>query len=234
VSFGSTSCSRKYLPTFLIEDYQDKIDEDGMAKLATLQRLTKHMEDLIDTLLHFSRVGRVDLAFEETDLNQVLSTVMESLQVRLDEVGVDIRTSESLPTIQCDQARIGEVFRNLVTNAMKYNDKSEKWIEIGVADGSASDISPESDSGDTDNNTDDVGGQHVFYVRDNGIGIPEKHMDSIFRIFKRLHGRDKFGGGTGAGLTIAKKIVERHGGKIWVESVSGQGATFKFTLGKAA
>jgi len=72
----------------------------------------------------------------------------------------------------------------------------------------------------------------VFYVRDNGIGIKEKNLDSIFRIFKRLHGRDKFGGGTGAGLTITKKIVERHEGKLWVESTYGEGTTFFFTLAK--
>ena len=72
----------------------------------------------------------------------------------------------------------------------------------------------------------------MFYVRDNGIGIKEKNLDSIFRIFKRLHGRDKFGGGTGAGLTITKKIVERHEGKLWVESTYGEGTTFFFTLAK--
>ena len=215
--------------TFLIEDYQGTIDEDGMAKLATLQRLTQRMEKLIDTLLEFSRVGRVDLAFEETDLDQVLSDVMESLRVRLDEIGIDVRTPAPLPMVQCDRARIGEVFRNLVTNAMKYNDKPDKWIEIGVADNDLGD-------GELEAKGDDVSakGQFVFYVRDNGIGIPEKHMNSIFRIFKRLHGRDKFGGGTGAGLTIVKKIVERHGGRVWVESTYGEGTTFKFTLEKAA
>ena len=86
------------------------------------------------------------------------------------------------------------MFRNLIINAMKYNDKPEKWIEIGWRRGRRP-------------------APPVFYVRDNGIGIPEKHHDAVFRIFKRLHGRDKFGGGTGAGLTIVKKIVERHHGQ---------------------
>ena len=105
---------------------------------------------------------------------------------------------------------MGEIFANLIVNAVKYNDKPQKWIEIGT--------------------TRDGGEAPVFYVRDNGIGIPEKHHDAVFRIFKRLHGRDKFGGGTGAGLTIVKKIVERHHGRIWLESSPGEGTTFFFTL----
>ncbi len=106
--------------------------------------------------------------------------------------------------------RVAEVFRNLITNAIKYNDKPGKWIEIGCQQVTA--LPP------------------VFYVRDNGIGIPEKHFEAVFRIFKRLHGRNKFGGGAGAGLTIVKKIVKRHGGRVWIESTPGQGTTFKFTL----
>lgn len=215
--------------TFLIEDYQDKIDENGVNKLHTLQRLSQRMENLIDTLLHFSRVGRVDMANQETDLNEVLADVIETLHVTLNESGIDIRTPNPLPIIYCDRARIGEVFRNLITNAMKYNDKPKKWIEVSVEDNA-----PQDNLLKTNSNKQIVDNRYVFYVQDNGIGIPEKHIDSIFRIFKRLHGKNKFGGGTGAGLTIVKKIVERHGGNVWVESTHGQGSTFKFTLGEAA
>ena len=120
--------------------------------------------------------------------------------------------------------KIGEVFRNLITNAMKYNDKLERWIEIGHG----------VDLGlDARKNTElepFVGRHTVFYVRDNGIGIREKHFDAIFRIFKRLHARDEFGGGTGVGLTIVKKIIERHGGQIWIDSERAKGACFYFTL----
>jgi signal transduction histidine kinase len=197
--------------SFLLEDYADKLDEEGRSKLETLTRLTRRMETLIDSLLHYSRLGRVDLAIDRIDLNQVVAEVLESLGITLRQSGTEVRIPRPLPCVRADRARVGEIFHNLVVNAVKYNDKERKWVEIGFFD-------PEE------------GWPQVFYVRDNGIGIPEKHFESVFRIFKRLHARDKFGGGTGAGLTIVKKIVERHSGKIWVESTPGEGTTFYFTL----
>lgn len=205
--------------TFLLEDYGDKFDAEGRAKLQTLPRLTQRLETFIDSLLHVSRVGRSDLAVAETDLNNPLAEVLDTLHIRLQECGVEVRVPRPLPRVVCDRVRIVEVFRNLISNAMKYNDKDEKWIEIGYADGRETDQA-------------DGAGRSaiVFYVRDNGIGIREKHLDAVFRIFKRLHGRDKYGGGTGAGMTIVKKIIERHDGRIWIESTLGVGTTFYFTL----
>ncbi|MDZ8024325.1 MAG: ATP-binding protein [Nostoc sp. DedQUE11] len=196
---------------FLIEDYGEILNEEGKEKLRTLIRLTQRMEDLIDSLLHFSRLGRVDLSMQHTDINSVVKRNLDLLSARIEEMGVEIRIPRPLPTVYCDRVQVGEVFNNLIANAIKYNDKPEKWIEIGY-------IEPASPAPVT------------FYVRDNGIGIREKHFEAIFRIFKRLHGPSKYGGGTGAGLTITKKIVERHGGKIWVESTYGEGTTFYFTL----
>jgi signal transduction histidine kinase len=198
---------------FLLEDYADKLDDDGRSKLETLMRLTKRMETLIDSLLQFSRLGRVDLAMDRVDLNQIVAEVLDSLAITLQEEKVEVRVPRPLPKVHADRVRVGEIFANLVVNAVKYNDKPQKSIEIGTQNGSAPGGDPP-----------------VFYVRDNGIGIPEKHYDAVFRIFKRLHGRDKFGGGTGAGLTIVKKIVERHHGRIWLESSPGEGTTFYFTL----
>lgn len=193
---------------FLIEDYGEILNEEGKSKLKTLIRLTQRMEDLIDSLLHFSRLGRVDLSMQSTDINSVVRRILDLLSARIEEI--EIRIPRPLPTVYCDRIQVGEVFNNLITNAIKYNDKAEKWIEIGYID------KPHQ--------------PQTFYVRDNGIGIREKHFESIFRIFKRLHGPSKYGGGTGAGLTIAKKIVERHRGKIWVESNYGEGTTFYFTF----
>lgn len=195
--------------SFLLEDYAGKLDAEGRSKLETLMRLTRRMETLIDSLLHYSRLGRVDLAIDRVDLNEIVAEVLDSLAITLKQEETEVRIPRPLPTVRCDRARVGEIFSNLVVNAMRYNDKPRKWIEIGVIDGEE---------------------LPVFYVRDNGIGISEKHHDAVFRIFKRLHGRDKFGGGTGAGLTIVKKIVERHQGRIWLESSPGEGTTFFFTL----
>ena len=220
--------------SFLIEDYGDKLDGEGLAKLETLQRLTQRMDTLLDSLLDTARVGRLEFAIQETNLNELLAEVLDSVRISLRERGVEVRTAKPLPTLRCDRVRIGEVLRNLITNAMKYNDRPQKWIEIGTF---APNRPLKNGTGSETNPNDQQAGRGqpaiALYVRDNGIGIREKHYGSIFRIFKRLHARDKFGGGTGVGLTIVKKIVERHGGRIWVESKYGEGTTFYFTLAEA-
>ncbi|HEY9845279.1 MAG TPA: ATP-binding protein, partial [Candidatus Caenarcaniphilales bacterium] len=208
--------------SFLIEDYADILNEEGNSKLQTLVRLTQRMEDLIDSLLHFSRLGRVELLMQWTNLNELLRNVVDVLSISLKETAVDIRIPRPLPVIRCDRVQVGEVFSNLISNAIKYNDKTDKWVEIGWLD-----AVPGSEQAHLEEK---AGQTIVFYVRDNGIGIREKHLDTIFRIFKRLHAPNRYGGGTGAGLTIAKKIVERHNGKIWVESTYGEGSTFYLTL----
>lgn len=195
---------------FLMEDYGEIIDTQGKEKLFTLIRLTQRMEDLIDSLLHFSRLGRVDLSMQATDVNEIVHRILDMLGGRIEETEVEIRIAQPLPVVYCDRIQIGEVFSNLIANAIKYNNKAHKWIEIGYLHHPPLPV--------------------TFYVRDNGIGIREKHFEVIFRIFKRLHSPNKYSGGTGAGLTIAKKIVERHGGKIWLESTYGEGTTFYFTL----
>jgi chemotaxis family two-component system sensor kinase Cph1 len=198
---------------FLIEDYADVLQAEGVSKLQTLVRLTQRMEDLINSLLHFSRLGRVELTLQKTDLNELVNSVIDILNISLKETEVDIRLPRPLPSVYCDPVQMSEVFSNLISNAIKYNNKPNKLVEVGFLDTALN--KPE---------------YIVFYVKDNGIGIKEKHFDAIFRIFKRLHPLNKYGGGTGAGLTIAKKIVERHNGEIWVKSTYGEGSTFYFTL----
>ncbi len=202
---------------FLLEDYQEQLDAEGLGRLTTIQQLCNRMEQQMEALLHYSRVGRTELAVGETDLTELVKDVLALLGPRLEQEQVEVRLPRPLPTLCCDRVRVVDLYTNLITNAMKYNDKVEKWIEIGYREA----LSEEPDSGEA---------VPVLYVRDNGIGIPEKDREAVFTMFRRLHGREHYGGGTGAGLTIARRIVERHGGKIWIESEPGLGTTFCFTL----
>jgi chemotaxis family two-component system sensor kinase Cph1 len=197
----------------LREDYADKLDQPGREKLATISRLSQRMDDLLDALLEYSHVGRVDLSNTEIDLNDIVAEALDLLRQRIEAAGVKVRIPRTLPVVKGDRMRVVAVFMNLISNAIKYNDKPDKSVEIGFED-------PE------------PGGLPVLYVRDNGIGINEKHFALIFQIFRRLHSREAFGGGSGAGLTIAGKIIERVGGRIWLKSIPNEGTTFYFTLGK--
>ena len=212
--------------TFLLEDYGDKLGEDGSHKLETLMRLTQRMEDLIESLLHYSRCGRAELQFEPVNVAEVVDSVVEMIKIG-QMVTVEFRISRPLPIVQCDRTQLAEIFTNLISNGIKYNDRDSKSIEIGYI---LPTESPESLPADLQIDR----SQTIFFVKDNGIGIRAKHLDNIFKIFKRLHPANKYGGGTGAGLTIAKKIVERHGGKLVVTSIFGAGSTFYFTLGSRA
>lgn len=218
--------------SFLLEDYGNILNEDAIAKLQTLMRLTERMEDLIESLLHFSRLGRAEMSMQSTDLQERLQSVIDVLRVSK-ATPIDIRIPKPLPRIVCDRVQVSELFTNLITNAIKYNDNVDKWVEIGFFNALEMSSSPTNlPELPSDIIIDEKKPQSalIFYVKDNGIGIRDRHLETIFRIFKRLHSQSEYGGGTGAGLTIAKKIVERHGGKIWVKSVYGEGSTFYFTL----
>ncbi|MDB5102618.1 MAG: cph1 [Fibrobacteres bacterium] len=199
---------------YLATDFGEKLGEAGMGRVNTISRLAERMESLIHSLFEFSRLGKVHLSRGKVDLDKIVEDVLERLSVSIEEHKAVVTIARPLPTVECDRIRVGEIFSNLISNALKYNDKAEKRIEIGFQAGSdpASDAIP------------------VFFVKDNGLGIPERHFDTVFKMFKRLHGRDQFGGGAGAGLAIVRKIVGTHGGRIWLESEPGHGTTFYFTL----
>ena len=210
--------------TFLIEDYGDKLGADGTHKLATLLRLTQRMENTIDSLLHYSRLGRAELVRQPVDLNEIVENVIEMMKISQPSP-VQFQIPRILPTVTGDLTLITELFTNLISNGIKYHERDPKSIEIGYI------LPTESDERVPEmlNRS-----RCVFFITDNGIGIRTRHFENIFKIFKRLHPASKYGGGTGAGLTIAKKVVERHGGKIAVVSVLGEGSTFYFTLGASA
>ena len=211
--------------SFLIEDYGEILDEAGIDKLNTLMRLANRMEDLINSLLHYSRLGRAELQMRPVDLNDLVAGVLDVIRASARDKRVTFEIPRPLPTVNCDRTQVNELFTNLISNGIKYNKKEEKIIKIGYLD-EQDPIARQKMA----EYADDTPTKTIFYVRDNGIGIREKHLESIFRIFKRLHGQKQYGGGTGAGLTIAKKIVERHGGEIWVQSIFKEGSTFYFTL----
>ncbi len=204
------------LAAFLLEDYKNKLDEQGIKKMQRLIYVSKRMELLIRDLLYFSEIGRSGLAVQEADPNAMIDEIRLMLESLLKERNASISVAKPLPHIVCDKVRMTEVFRNLITNAVKYNDKPEKLVEVGFLEAADTAEGPE---------------KNVFYVKDNGNGIPPEHHEDIFRIFKRLQGQteDKEGG-TGVGLTFVKKIIEHYGGRIWLESKPQEGTVFYFTV----
>ncbi len=204
---------------FLHEDYAKKLDQEGVSRLLRLGYLCQRMEHLIDDLLYYARIGRQELGIQATDLNTVIGDIAAMSETTLRESNASIVILHELPQISCDKPRITEVFRNLISNAVKYNISRQKLVEIGYyADMEAKGRIQ----------------TQVFYVKDNGIGIAQEFHEDIFRIFKRLNAEDEDKKGTGVGLTFVRKIVERHGGRIWLDSVPGEGTTFYFTIAQGA
>lgn len=196
-------------------------DEKDRTKLDRMRRLALRMDGLLESLLHFSQVGTADSILETVDLNEIVAEAV--LMVGQPVQGqLELAVPRLLPTIQCNRAWCREIFVNIVSNALKYSDSALKRVEVGSIAAIESHPRPGCPQGSQ---------QHtIYYVSDNGIGIPAKQFAQIFKLFKRLHGRDEYGGGTGAGLTVARKLVERHHGKLWLDSLPGKGTTFYFTL----
>lgn len=201
---------------FLQEDYEELLGESGLKRITRINFLCQRMEKLVDNLLYYSRLGRHELAIVKTDLNQVVAKVKELSFSEDTGSYADISIPLPLPTVVCDKNKITELFRNLISNGIKYNNKEHKTIEIGVTEK----VNPSTEEMEA----------NVFYVQDNGIGIDEKFFADVFRIFKRLNEEDDTVRGSGVGLTFVKKIIERHEGSIWLESELGMGTTFYFTL----
>ncbi|MFC1601110.1 PAS domain S-box protein [Candidatus Sumerlaeota bacterium] len=198
----------KNMSQFLAEDCADQLDARGCDYLQRLQDSVTLMSQLIDDLLHLSHISAMkpEPALIETDaiIEKVLSILKPS-------ANVEVRYSRELPAITCTPAKIEQVFLNLISNGIKYNDREKIEIEIGHIL--------------RDN-------EFLFYVKDNGIGIDKQYQYRIFQLFQRLHKRNEYDG-TGIGLTIARKVVQEHGGRIWFESEEGVGTTFFFTIPKS-
>ena len=191
----------------LSKRYKGKLDADADEFIGYALDGALRMRRLIDDLLSFSRVGTRGAAFAPTEVNGVLDRALANLKLLIEETGATV-TRNGLPTVSADPGQLEHLFLNLVSNALKFRGSTPPDIRI-------------------------AGVRHerewLLSVRDNGIGIDPQYFERIFIIFQRLHGKNEYPG-TGLGLAICKKIVERHGGRIWVESAPGQGATFYFTM----
>ena len=192
----------------LIEQrYADVLDEDGEEFLEYAVDGADRMREMIEGLLEYSRVGSRGEPLEPVDLDDVLEDVLADLRIRIRETDAEI-TVESLPRVLADRSQLQQVFQNLLGNAIEYSGDGPPRITVAA-----------------DRRND----EYVISVRDAGIGIDPAESDRVFELFGRLHTRDKHEG-TGIGLALVERIVERHGGEIWVDSAPGEGATFSFTL----
>lgn len=197
------------------------VDEKDRGKLDRMLGLTRRMDGLLDSLLHFARVGKMGETLELVDLNEVVADAIEMVG-RPAGTEMEFVVPRALPLTQCNRAWCREIYVNLLSNAVRYSDSASRRIDIGFIAADEIHLRPGCPPGSS---------QHaIFYVADNGLGIEAKYFEQIFKLFKRLHGRDDYGGGAGTGLTIVRKLVERHGGKVWLDSAPGVGTQFFFTL----
>lgn len=190
---------------------------------------TGRMQQLIEDLLTYSRAGRMTESFEATSCEQLVKEAMASLENAISQSEARI-TCDRLPTVMADPVQLEQLFQNLLDNALKYCQHRTPQIHISamLQPAPSSDSKSQAKNGDRSADGPDES-EWVFSVKDNGIGINREHFDRIFMIFQRLHRRDEYPG-TGIGLATCQKIVEYHGGRIWVESEVGCGSTFYFTL----
>lgn len=202
----------------LAQEYHDRLDESAQEYLAYIVDGATRMRLLIQDLLAYSRIGTRGQPFVLTDCNTVLHEALDQLRVAIAESNATI-THDSLPTLLADKTQLVQLFQNLLGNAIKFRRHESPLIHVGVV--------KRVDSAQAKLLTQQS--VWLFSVQDNGIGIKPQYLERIFEIFRRLHTRREFSG-TGIGLAICKKIVERHAGDIWAESKLGVGTTFYFTL----
>jgi light-regulated signal transduction histidine kinase (bacteriophytochrome) len=168
---------------------------------------SNRMKQLIDGLLSYSRVGTRGKEFASTDCESVLNQVLYNLQFAIEENEAEI-THDPLPNVMADDTQLAQLFQNLVSNAIKFHGLKTPRVHVRAMK---------------------KGNEWIFSVKDNGIGIEPEFFEQIFVIFRRLESREKFAG-SGIGLAVCKRIVERHGGRIWLESQPGEGTNFFFSL----
>ena len=191
----------------LARRYKGKFDKDADEFIEFILDGSRRMRSLVEDLLAFSRVGSRGKALEYINSEAVFKNTLSQLSLAIEQSSAEI-TFDKLPMVLADDTQMGQVFQNLLSNAIKFH--SDQPLKIHVSAKKSED-------------------QWVFSVKDNGLGIDPEHFDRIFLMFQRLHGKDEYPG-TGIGLAVCKRIIDRHGGKIWIESDKGKGSTFYFSL----
>lgn len=191
----------------LRKDLGGDLPERAERDITFITEASKRMQALVRELLLLSKAGRVQLKQEEVSLDLCVNQAIDALSLRIQEASAVIQR-DPLPEVHGDRTLLVQLYQNLISNAIKYRRELPVTVHITA---------------------ENIDGKWIFGVRDNGIGIKSEYFDQIFQPFKRLHGQSEYEG-AGIGLAICKKVVERHGGKIWVESEQGEGSHFKFTL----
>lgn len=196
---------------FIEDDYAERLDDEGRDYLRRIRNGVSRMTQMIDDLLSLSRISRQKNPYEAVNAADLIHTVTERLEFDLEEARVDLVIQSPLPVICCDRVKMSEVFLNLLNNAIKFSQKNTNGgprVTVGY---------------------EERNGNHLFSVKDNGIGIDPKYHDKIFDIFEKLHTRENYEG-TGVGLSIVKRVIDDHKGRIWIESELGKGAAFYFSI----
>jgi len=191
----------------LVHQYQGRLDERAERYFGYITDGAKRMQTLINDLLSYSRVGRAEMPRVPASLEDILKGTLSDLQALIQESGAEI-SHDPLPNLQINPHQVGQLLQNLIGNGIKFHGHQSPRIHLAARQ---------------------EGQEWVISVRDNGIGFDPQYAEGIFKVFKRLHAKEEYPG-TGIGLAVCKKIVERHGGRIWAESEPGHGATFYFTI----
>ncbi len=192
----------------VVEGSRNDLPADVRDLLMVVHRMARRMTDRIDALYHYTVSHRMAPVTTKVDPRQVIRDVLLDLQPWLDEHCARVTIAGPCHPVDCDPALLTEILHNLITNGVKYNRRREPCVQVGR------------------------NAEGTFFVQDDGIGIGLEHQKVIFEMYRRLHGQGQYGGGTGAGLAIVKRLIERHGGSIWMTSRLGEGSTFFFTLGE--
>ena len=191
----------------LSSQYQDQLDDRAKRHLGYIVDGAKRMQALINDLLTYSRVGRAEIPLISASLEDILKGTLNDLQELIRESGAEI-SCDPLPTLKVNPHQMRQLLQNLIANAIKFHGDQPPHIHISATK---------------------EGDEWVISLRDNGIGFDPQHAGQIFKVFKRLHTQEAYPG-TGVGLAICKKIVERHGGRLWAESEPGRGSAFYFSI----